>query len=86
VEISLPSVPRWDGNRDVVCFLAKIDKRRIDCAISLEALEDHFGANAASPLEAFKTSLDAIEACVKRLLILNRYEQDGSILVQSHDC
>ncbi|CAB3772764.1 DUF1488 domain-containing protein [Paraburkholderia humisilvae] len=39
----------FDGSNLVLRFTAYVDRRPVECAISAEALEDHFGA--ASPLE-----------------------------------
>ena len=41
--------PVFDGANLTVRFNAQVDGEPVDCAISVEALEDHFGAQ--SPLE-----------------------------------
>ena len=40
--------------RSVVWFGAIVDEKVIDCAISIEALIEHFGAYADDPLPAFR--------------------------------
>jgi hypothetical protein len=42
--------PAFDGSSLTVRFVACVDGEHVVCAISAEALEDHFGAD--SPLEA----------------------------------
>lgn len=42
-------VPTFDGSSLTVRFMARVDGEPVVCAISAEALEDHFGA--ASSLE-----------------------------------
>jgi hypothetical protein len=49
--------PLYDGANLVVRFLARVDGLPVACAITAEALEDHFGA--PSSLEA--AQLDAFE-------------------------
>ncbi|MCG1040580.1 MULTISPECIES: DUF1488 domain-containing protein [Burkholderiaceae] len=47
-----------------VGFTAKVDDRQVDCSISAEALEDHFGAESTDPgdlLAAFDRHRAAIE-------------------------
>ncbi|CAG9203508.1 Transcriptional regulator [Paraburkholderia tropica] len=48
--------PEFDGANLLMHFVAEVDGEPVDCAISAEALEDHFGAESAleGPLqEAF---------------------------------
>lgn len=84
--ILFPAVEAWDGNRDVVSFPAEINKQRINCAISWEALQDHFGGDNIPPLEAFRSNRSVIEGVAERLINEQRFEQDGSILIRSKDC
>jgi len=78
-------VEAWDGNRDVVTFLADVDEKRIHCAVSLEALQDNFGGNHSAPLDCFRANRGAIEAKAERLIHHGRFEADGSILIRSQD-
>jgi hypothetical protein len=41
--------PEFDGSNLKLRFIANVDGEAVECAITAEALEDHFGAN--SPLE-----------------------------------
>ena len=81
-------VERYDSDRDAVLYLARTAEREITCAISGEALEDHFGARGAgerSRLAAFRANRKAIEAAARRKFESGRREKDGSILVRSAD-
>jgi hypothetical protein len=64
-------VPEYSGGELTLAFPAMIDGKRVECTITAEALEDHFGA--ASPrcedmLHAFDSHRDRIEAVARRLL------------------
>ncbi|HTH61487.1 MAG TPA: DUF1488 domain-containing protein [Paraburkholderia sp.] len=62
-----------DANLTVV-FAALVDGERVPCAISVEALEDHFGAHAASRdawIDAFDAGRSRIEAVARAHLELS---------------
>lgn len=84
--ILFPAVEAWDGNRYVISFPADVNNQRICCAVSWEALQDHFGGNDIPPLDAFRAKRSAIEGVAERLINRRRFEQDGSILIRSQDC
>lgn len=83
--LSFPAREAWDGSRLVVSFPADLDGSPVRCAISLEALQDHFGADSAGPMEAFRTHRGAVETTAERLINRRRFEQDGSILIRTQD-
>ncbi|WDD91678.1 DUF1488 domain-containing protein [Burkholderia sp. FERM BP-3421] len=63
--------PEYSGRELMLAFTAMVDGERIQCHITAEALEDHFGA--ASPrfedmVGAFDTHRPRIEAAARRLL------------------
>jgi hypothetical protein len=72
MQISFPKeAPEYSGRELTLVFPALVDGERVQCTITAEALEDHFGA--ASPrLEDMVGAFDAhrgrIEAAVRRLL------------------
>ncbi len=60
----IPRLPaRWDSDREVVVFSASEGGIPVQCAISREALEDHFGSEQSrlSELEVFRQNRDEIE-------------------------
>ena len=75
----------WNDDRQIVQFYAVDQLNRIPCAISKEALDDHFG-NGANPLDIFKSNRDTIEAIASKLISRGRFESDGSILIGTSDC
>ena len=84
--ISFPQTEAWDGDRFVVSFPAEVDSHRVRCAISLEALQDHFGTKNLKPLDAFRANRRAIEALAERFIKRQRFEKDGSMLIRTRDC
>jgi hypothetical protein len=72
MQILFPNeTPEYSGRELTLAFPAMVDGQRVECMITAEALEDHFGA--ASPrLEDMVGAFDAhrarIEAATRRLL------------------
>jgi hypothetical protein len=71
--------------RKVVWFTARVDGKRIDCGISIEALGDHFGAYHDDPLPVFRANRGRIEAAAAMLIMQGRLESDGTLLIRSAD-
>jgi hypothetical protein len=70
----------------VILFPAIIGNDTIGCAISVEALADHFENNPMKPTTVFSHHRTAIEHIAEKLIALKRFEDDGSILIRSSDC
>ncbi|MGF6812969.1 hypothetical protein OKW30_008186 [Paraburkholderia sp. Clong3] len=63
--------PEYCARDLVVAFPAEVDGERVQCAITAEALEDHFGAPSLREddlIEAFDTHRLPIEAAARNLL------------------
>ena len=71
--------------RKVVWFSAIDDEKVINCAISIEALAEHFGAYTDDPLPAFRNHRQQIWDLAAQLISDRRFEDDGTILIQSAD-
>jgi hypothetical protein len=84
--ITFPDLEAWDAGRMVVSFPAELEGRRISCAVSMEALQDHFDARNLAPLEAFRSHRWEIERIAEYLIARKRFEPDGSVLVRSQNC
>lgn len=84
--ITFQKVEVWVGSRDIVTFPAEVNQKRISCAISWEALQDHFGGNSVPPLDVFRANRQAIEAKAVQIINRQRFELDGSILIRTSDC
>ncbi len=84
-EVAFPPKRRWDPTRLVITFPMEVGGRQVPCAISMEALEDHYDAERSDPTTAFDTNRQTIESVTENLLRLERFESDGSILVRNSD-
>jgi len=71
--------------RDIVFFYAQDGEACVRCAISREALDDHFPGDGKDKLEVFRANREAIEQEVRRKYIAGDTEVDGSILIRSDD-
>jgi hypothetical protein len=71
--------------RKIVWFGAIVDDKPIDCGISIEALNEHFGAFYDDPLPVFRSHRDAIQKVAERLINTRRFEDDGTIIIRSAD-
>lgn len=72
MHITFPhSTPEYRGSNLTVGFEAQVNGKNIDCAISAEALEDHFGAasvSSADLLNAFNLHRTEIQDTARHLL------------------
>jgi Protein of unknown function (DUF1488) len=79
--------PRIDAraNGERVIFTGKDGGKAVDCAISREALEDHFGGDNKDMLRVFKANRERIEHEARRKYVTGRIEPDGSVLIRTND-
>ncbi len=64
--------PHYNGPELMLTFPALVDGKRVDCSITAEALEDHFGARSPreeDALHAFGAHRRKIEEAARALLI-----------------
>jgi fido (protein-threonine AMPylation protein) len=71
--------------RDMVLFYGQDGEAVVRCAITNEALDDHFQGDGKDKLEVFRANRQAIEQEVRRQYIAGDTEVDGSILIHSGD-
>ncbi len=57
--------PTFDGANLMVRFMARVDGEPVVCAITVEALEDHFGAGSPLESELMEPSTRAATASVR---------------------
>ncbi len=80
--------PRYDFDRDVVVFSGEAGRERISCAISREALEDHFGADGSTKeerLEVFRHHRGEIQEMARRVYLDWPIPPDGAVLIKTAD-
>src|SRR5713226_3599332 len=76
---------KFDFDRDVVFFFGQDGEAWVRCAISREALDDHFHGDGNDKLEVFRANRQAIEQEVRRKYVAGDTEVDGSILIRLDD-
>jgi hypothetical protein len=81
--------PRYDFDRDIVIFPAEdATGERVVCAISREALDDHFGTDKQTNdqrVETFRRHRQEIERMARDVYLHNPVPTDGSVLVKTAD-
>lgn len=76
---------RYSSGRGVVVFWGQDGDRRVACAISREALDDHFGGDHRDKLEVFRANRKTIEEETRRKYLAGNVEPDGSLLIRTMD-
>lgn len=76
---------RYDSELEAVFFKGKDREKTVRCAISQEALEDHFGGDNKDPLKIFIANRERIEHEARCKYLANNLEADGSILIRTSD-
>jgi Fic family protein/DNA-binding transcriptional ArsR family regulator len=85
-ELAFPAPEeRYDIGRDVVVFWGLDRDQRIPCAISREALDDHFRGDNRNKLEVFRDNRPAMEEITRRKYLSGRVEPDGTVLIRTAD-
>ena len=72
-------------DRGVVVFRARDEKKIISCAVSEEALKDHFQEKNKNPVKIFEANRERIEHETRRKYFAGMLEPDGSVLVKTSD-
>ena len=76
---------RHDASRDVIVFWGQDRAQRVRCAISWEALDDHFHGDNRNKLEVFQENRPAIEDIARSKYLSGRVEPDGTVLIRTAD-
>ena len=76
--------PRRDFDRMSVVFDGRDGDKTVRCAISEEALGDHFGDND-DPLRTFRANSKSIEDEARRKYLSRGAASDGSVQIKTED-
>lgn len=78
---------RWDFDRFAMAFIAHDGEKRVQCLVSGEALEDHFGAvGSREGMEAaFLAHREEIEEKARQLYRAGHVDEHGRVLLRSSD-
>lgn len=80
--------PRYDFDRHVIAFPAEDNKgERVTCAISREALHDHFGTGKTNDerIEIFRRHRQEIESMAREIYLHSPLAPDGTVLIKTAD-
>ena len=85
-ELTFPSPDEaYDSTRMVVTFWGQDGDNRVHCAISREALDDHFQGDNRDKLEVFRSNRKTVEEEARRKYLGRNTERDGSVLIRTSD-
>lgn len=79
---------RYDAERDVVNFAGQAGLETVRCAVSREAIEDHYmidGAGQEGPLKAFRANRTIFEKMAQRKFLHWPIEEPSRVLIKSAD-
>jgi Protein of unknown function (DUF1488)/Fic/DOC family len=76
---------RYDFDRMAAIFWGQDGKTRVRCAISREAIDDHFHGDEKDKLEVFTANRQAIELKARQKYLDGETEPDGSVLIRTGD-
>ncbi len=82
------SAARYDSTREAVTFTGEALAHEVECSVSREALEDHFGADnldRAGRLEAFHKNRSEIEGMIRTMYLTWPVGKAGSVLLATAD-
>jgi len=82
------SAGHYDSDRDIVAFLGQAGGETIRCAISREAIEDHFngdGEDAAGRVRIFREKRSAFEKMARTKYLKWPIEESGKVLIKTSD-
>jgi len=75
-------IAQEDWNKGAIVFWGKDSDKRVRCAISREALGDHFKGDGKNLLKVFEANRPAIEQYARRKYLANQLEADGTIAAE----
>jgi len=76
---------RYDAVKMVVLFSGMDGDKTVSCAISWEALGDHFDGDNKDPVKVFRKHRERIEHEARRKYLAGQLESDGSVLIKTED-
>jgi hypothetical protein len=78
--------PRYDSSRDIITFAGEAFGGRVNCAISREALDDHFGATTKEErLQKFLDNRSIIEKMASEKYLNWPIEEPENVLIKTGD-
>lgn len=76
---------RYDKSREAIVFWGQDRAQRVRCAISREALDDHFQGDHKDKLDVFRTNRQRIEEIARNKYLAGHIEPDGTVQIRTAD-
>lgn len=76
---------RHDFSRESVIFMGQDADKKVQCAITDEALQDHFSGNEKDSMKIFLAHQQRIEHEARRKYLAGNLEADGTVLLKTSD-
>ena len=83
VDITFAPIEEENPDREEITFSAEMDGNMINCAITYQALRDHFDADYSDPLFAFMDARSDIEERARKLILEQRLTNNSLLLTTS---
>lgn len=83
--IHFPKMECWNPVTRVATVAANVDKQRVLCRVSLDALSNRFGASEEPPMGVVARHRLAIQDAARTLIERGAYEEDGSVIIRQQD-
>jgi hypothetical protein len=83
LNVTYPSIETENSEKELIEFEAICGGQTIKCAVTYQALYDHFDAKYSDPLFSFMSERKKIEAIATQFITDRKRQDDGSILITS---
>lgn len=83
--ISFPRLECWNDMTKMATVIAEVDKKRVLCRISSESLRVKFGVIDDNLMHSVRQHRPEIQEAARRLIELEHFEEDGSVLIKTAD-
>jgi len=83
--VIFPRLESWNTMTKVATIAADVNKKRVLCRVSMEILIDNFGEMEEGPLRMLATNRIYLQNAARRLIEMNAFEEDGSIIIRAGD-
>nr|VFK07447.1 MAG: Protein of unknown function (DUF1488) [Candidatus Kentron sp. LPFa]VFK24208.1 MAG: Protein of unknown function (DUF1488) [Candidatus Kentron sp. LPFa]VFK61807.1 MAG: Protein of unknown function (DUF1488) [Candidatus Kentron sp. UNK]VFK70001.1 MAG: Protein of unknown function (DUF1488) [Candidatus Kentron sp. UNK] len=84
-EILFPLLESWNPMTKVATIAAEVNRKRVLCRISIEVLQEKWGASEEEPMRTVEENRAALQTAARKIIKEEAYEEDGSIVIRSED-
>nr|VFK78415.1 MAG: Protein of unknown function (DUF1488) [Candidatus Kentron sp. SD] len=84
-EISFPLLESWNPMTKVATIVAEVNRKRVLCRVSIEVLQEKWGASEEEPMRTVVDNRKALQTAARKVIESEGYEEDGSIIIRSEN-